>query len=423
MSTLDQAFIKAYTRSPGSQQVPYEQPQAAPTPPPLAYPEPVPAPYPDAGEAWFAAGARHRVDASHPLGVPSGSGPHAHLPPQAYADLAYVNPYYYGAQPPETPTLVSPPHFDLRTMDPEAAAVAAPVDTVTGPEARQTARPAAAPQPAARGRGAPRTQPQLERPADARETLHQAASIRMPSALELPSIFRGLRSDPAAEQVAQTFSPDWEVDHFVWPEICDRLLAAEAVYFQHVGERLLEATQQQHHVLMIAGCRRGEGRTTLALCLARCAAQAGAKVAVVDADLQNPQLGERLGMEIPCGWSEVLRGQAPLNEAAVSSVADHLTLFPLPPAEPAESLAGDERAVTILREISAHYPLVILDVGPLGNDGRHPFSSEEGCPVNAAMVVRDLRYTTERKAQATAELLAETGIPAVGIAENFCSEE
>jgi hypothetical protein len=58
-------------------------------------------------------------------------------------------------------------------------------------------------------------------------------------------------------------------------------------------------------------------------------------------------------------------------------------------------------------------------VGPLGAEERHPFAGDDVCPVNAAIVVRDLRYATERKAIATAQQLERTGIPAVGIAENF----
>jgi Mrp family chromosome partitioning ATPase len=63
--------------------------------------------------------------------------------------------------------------------------------------------------------------------------------------------------------------------------------------------------------------------------------------------------------------------------------------------------------------------LVIVDVGPLGAEDRNPFAGVDGCPVNAAIVVRDLRFTSERKALATAEQLQQSGISAVGVAENF----
>jgi Mrp family chromosome partitioning ATPase len=239
-------------------------------------------------------------------------------------------------------------------------------------------------------------------------------------ALKLPSIFTTADSEAEAKPA---FAPDWEVDRLAWPTVCERLLETEDRYFRSVGQRLKEATQDSHHVVMITGARRGEGRTTLALCLARCAAQAGVSVAVVDADLENPQLGNQLGMETPCSWLEVVAGKSPLNEAAVSSLEDGLTLFPLTGAEDLEAEAGESQLTGVLRTIASHFPLVIIDTGPLGSDERHPFASDEDCPIDTAIVVRDLRNTTEKKAIATAELLQRSGVPAVGIAENFRGTE
>jgi Mrp family chromosome partitioning ATPase len=205
----------------------------------------------------------------------------------------------------------------------------------------------------------------------------------------------------------------------VWPPICERLIEAEQRYFRGVGQRLKAATQDGHHVVLITGARRGEGRTTLALCLARCAAAAGVPTALVDGDLKNPQIGSRLGIETPCGWREVVAGHAPLSEAAVSSLEDHLTLFPLTSADDADVPPGDPSCVAVLQSIARHYPLVIVDVGPLGSDGKHLFATANDCPIDTAIVVRDLRNTTKKKAVATAESLLRGGVPAVGIAENF----
>lgn len=463
MSSLDQAFIKAYKRTPAGVPTAQSYESAQPLVDPLTnpYAGPEPAAQPNVHDTWYESGLRHRFDAPHLTAESATLPPHMHLPPQAYADLGYGSPYY--AMPPHPSGAASGPHFaaappvtlpdpapPLVTDDaPASTPVARSAETRTAPPpeaepalpaprgvlrfeqaeepapaviARQEPRPPEARHPeggrtATRERAAPRLDPET------RDKLEAASTLKMPPPLELPSIFRGA-DDPepvAEEETAKEFAPDWEVDHFAWPKICERLLEAEATYFQHVGERLLEATSKYPHVLMIAGCRRGEGRTTLALCLARCAARAGVKVALLDADFKNPQLGTRLGMEIPCGWSEVLRGKAPLHEAAVASVADQMTLFPLTDLEDVEP--GAAGLIPLVREISGHYPLVVVDVGPLGAEDRHPFASDEACPINAAIVVRDLRFTTEKKALVTAQHLERSGIPAVGIAENFVETE
>lgn len=424
MSSLDQAFIKAYTRNPAAQpSAPAAYaPPAMTAEPAVAYPEPQSGAEPL--DAWYGAGVRYRLDEPHLVANQPNVGPHPHLPPQAYADLAYVNPYYpVQAVAPAVPAAATP------QLDTATSGLAMPGhDAPPAPHFVANPAPVARSTPASTEETRPATQtrtttPQKDRVAS--ETLRTAATVQLPAPLELPSLFRGPQAAGAPADAANAaFAPDWEVDQFVWPEVCEHLLATEATYFRHVGERLAEATAKHHYVLLITGSRRGEGRTTLALCLARCAAQAGVPLALWDADLANPQLGERLGMEIPCGWSEVWRGRAPLNEAAVASVADRLTLFPLAAGESGavEVTPGDERLQTLLREVSGHYPLVIIDGGPLGTDESHLFSGEGVCPINAAMVVRDRRYTTERKVHLIAEQLLQSGIPAVGIAENFCHE-
>lgn len=234
---------------------------------------------------------------------------------------------------------------------------------------------------------------------------------------ESPSLL-ALADLSADQESAQAFAPDWEVDRLAWPAICERLLESEARYFRSVGQRLKEATRDGHHVMMISGARRGEGRTTLALCLARCAAEAGIAVAVVDADLENPQLGSQLGIEPSCSWLEVVAGKSPLNEAAVLSLADGLTVFPLTGWEDALP-RGDPGCCTVLHAIAAHFPLVIVDTGPLPADGQHLFSTADDSPIDTAIVVRDLRHTTEKRTLAAAALLQRGSVPAVGIAENF----
>jgi polysaccharide biosynthesis transport protein len=211
------------------------------------------------------------------------------------------------------------------------------------------------------------------------------------------------------------------VDQFTWPDLCGRLLDAQRRYFRHVGEQLKAATDQSHHVVMVSGCRRGEGRTTLALCLVHSAVAAGVDVAVVDADWQNPQIGTRLGMETPCGWTEALAGKTSLNEAAVTSIKDRLTLFPLSPPSESPVCLGDRRPSRILRKIAACFPLVIIDSGPLGSDDDPLFAGEEDCFIDAAIVLRDVRHTSEEEVLVAARRLQHSGIAAVGIAENFQS--
>ena len=420
MSTLDKAFIKAFekdaasfhhsaTRSPSTTAEP-RSPGAAHTPPPPA------------GTSYEHAPV-HRADVAHETGSQLHA-PHVSFPsPGAYTELAYVNP-----QPGPLPQGISTALEGQQVVPPAPTASAPsvsdpasrPVDAAMQPVPPPMSEVVTAQPP---GTGLqPLVTDAWATPLatdEAKDALRTAASIKLPQPLGLPSAFEALADEAQKRLDAETFAPQWEVDRFVWPDVCHRLLDVERAYFQHVGERLKEATENGRHVLMITGARRGEGRTTLALCLARCAAEAGVGVALVDADLTNPQLGRCLGMETPCSWLDVIVDKAPLSEAAIASIEDRLTLFPLASTEYVD--IPDKRLIALLRNISKHYPLVIVDTGPMPDGDRSPLgdSREESNPIDAAIVVRDLRHTPADQTRATAERLQQSGILAVGIAENF----
>lgn len=219
-------------------------------------------------------------------------------------------------------------------------------------------------------------------------------------------------------------SPLWEVDKFHWPRTCEKLFADEQGYLSRAGDKLLAAVQDGLKVLAITGTRRGEGRTTLALCLARAAAQAGVQVAVMDADFARPQLASKIALEVQFGWQDAALGRVPLSEAAVKSIHDRVTVLPLESAAVTRGLSlADPRVTATIRAASATFDLLILDMGPMASSDSLTFPAGEGCPFDAAIVVRDLRFATATESQTVGEALHDAGVEAVGIAENFVVED
>jgi Mrp family chromosome partitioning ATPase len=224
-------------------------------------------------------------------------------------------------------------------------------------------------------------------------------------------------------EVATDCIPVWEVDRFQWPITVERLTADKSGYFAQAGERLVAAVRDGLRTLAITGSRRGEGRSTLALCLARAAAKAGIQVAVIDADFARPQLAGKIGLEITHGWQDAATGLIPLSEAAVRSLTDNITVLPLEASAARGQLAlSDPRVTATLRAAAATFELVIVDLGPLPTD-EELFPEGEGCPFDAAIVVRDLRYASAAESADVGERLYAAGIEAVGVAENFVVEE
>ena len=112
-----------------------------------------------------------------------------------------------------------------------------------------------------------------------------------------PSPFPVPPSLAAPVPAEREFKPAWEVDHFTWPRLCRRLIARAAEELDRLADALLAANSQGRKVLAMAGCRRGEGATTLLLCAARRLAERGIKPVLVDADLGRPRLAKRLGVQ------------------------------------------------------------------------------------------------------------------------------
>jgi Mrp family chromosome partitioning ATPase len=231
-------------------------------------------------------------------------------------------------------------------------------------------------------------------------------------------------SPPVNDAETSDCVPLWEVDRFQWPTTVERLVSDKDGYFAQASGRLLAAVRDGLRTLAVSGSRRGEGRTTLALALARCAAKAGIQVAVIDADFARPQLAARIGLEVNHGWQDAATGLVPLSEAAVRSLADNITILPLEASAARTSLSlADSRVTATLRAAAATFELVIVDLGPLAVGDELLFPEDEACPLDAAIVVRDLRYASAAESEDIGQRLMAAGVEAVGIAENFVIEE
>jgi len=226
----------------------------------------------------------------------------------------------------------------------------------------------------------------------------------------------------AATPARRKLKPAWEVDRLLWPADADQLYESESEYFRHAGEKLRDASQEGLRVLAVSSTHAGEGCTTLAICLARAAAAAGSKVALLDANLRSPRLGPALGLDFAQSWHETLGGKIPLAEAAVTAIADNVTLIPLSQNALRQGLRLDADGVNdLLDQAGETFDLVIVDLGVPAEQGQSCFQIGQRCPLDAAIIVRDVRATSEEETLESVSRFRELGVDAVGIAENFAS--
>jgi Mrp family chromosome partitioning ATPase len=222
---------------------------------------------------------------------------------------------------------------------------------------------------------------------------------------------------PPTIESPERLSPVWEVDRFLWPDEIEQLFKTQTEYFDYAGKKLVAASREGLKILAITSAQRGEGSTTLALCLARAAAGAGAKVGLLDGNLTRSELGEKLGVEFGSGWQSAAVCEQPLAEAAITGLEEKITLFPSAAGPGSEITSlGDDRVGQVFRAAAASFDLLIIDAGTadLGKNVE---------AVDAAIVARDVRHTSEEETLTVATALRNSGVKAVGIAENFSSSQ
>lgn len=109
-----------------------------------------------------------------------------------------------------------------------------------------------------------------------------------------------------------------------------------------------------------------EGKTTTTAHLALTLAAADKRVCVVEADLRRPRLLHYLGMEGSAGLTNVLIGDADLDDMLQPYGDSNLTVLgcgPIPP-NPAE-LLGSARMRSLVQDLEQRFDIVMIDAPPL----------------------------------------------------------
>ena len=169
--------------------------------------------------------------------------------------------------------------------------------------------------------------------------------------------------------------------------------------------------------MLITSAVGGEGKTTLAAQLAVRCAEAGASTVLIDADLRHATLGRLFEVPDCPGLSDVLRGDAKLEDALVPiSQVGGCQLLPAgsPEANPNRILRGKAFA-PMLEQLRRSFDVVIIDTSPV-------------LPVPDALILGRLadgavlatrhdqsRFPAVERANG---LLAGAGIPVLGVVVN-----
>lgn len=178
----------------------------------------------------------------------------------------------------------------------------------------------------------------------------------------------------------------------------------------------LQFCGQDIQVIAITSCNENEGKTTVALHLARSLAELGKEVLLIDADMRKSVLaGRNSNAKDVVGLSELLTGMVALGEALYQTQYPTLQLFfagKYPP-NPVELLNGKYFSA-LIKETRKAYQYVIIDTPPLGRVIDAAVVAPN-CDGTVLVVGNSTRY---RQAQDVVEQLKKSGSKILGVVRN-----
>ena len=174
-------------------------------------------------------------------------------------------------------------------------------------------------------------------------------------------------------------------------------------------------------VVQVTSSIAGEGKTTTAANLAVVLAQAGLRVALVDADLRRPRIHEVFVLPQTPGFIDLVLGEdakVVVNHVDIGG-GNRLSVFTsgAVPSSPSELLSS-RRTKQLLNEMGGHYDYVIVDSAPI-----LPVSDSVALSgtVDGVIVVAQAGNVTGANLVETVERLDRVSAPILGLVLNRAS--
>ena len=134
-----------------------------------------------------------------------------------------------------------------------------------------------------------------------------------------------------------------------------------------VGERRPGRPKKAGLALVCAGCKDGDGASTMAFNFASAfAAYSSRKVVLVDGNMRDPVLHRQFSAKSPRGLSDVIRGTTPLEEAILEIEPNRFSFLQAGGRvkSPVALFESPEFSI-LVEELRDSYDLVIFDSAPL----------------------------------------------------------
>ena len=127
------------------------------------------------------------------------------------------------------------------------------------------------------------------------------------------------------------------------------------------------APDNPYRTLLVASAGPGEGKTTVACCIAIAMAQAGQRVLLIDCDSRRPRVHRIFGKSSDRGITTMLLEDEPkFDDEAMRTEVPNLSVIPAGPIPPNPAeLFHSERFKSLLAKMKGRFDRVIIDSPPV----------------------------------------------------------
>lgn len=126
------------------------------------------------------------------------------------------------------------------------------------------------------------------------------------------------------------------------------------------------SARQQTKIISVTSALPGEGKTSSSICLASAAARSGIRTLLVDCDSRRQASSRSLAKSITHGLTDVLNGEASLQQAVVHDEDSGVYFLGQKPDEDTPfDLMGSQAMADLLEELRGQFQFVVLDTAPV----------------------------------------------------------
>ncbi|MFN5467854.1 MAG: cellulose synthase operon protein YhjQ/BcsQ [Pirellulaceae bacterium] len=260
----------------------------------------------------------------------------------------------------------------------------------------------------------------VDQPSELKEDSRATALRIHPEIEDHPPVEVAESTSQSTSFQSTAFQSTWEVDGLQWPEMVLALEQHRSDLIDTLGWAQATAHSRGARILWVTSPQARSGRSTIACTLARAASMQGLKTLLIDGDFEHTSLAQQMHLEATLGWEEALEQRISLEEAAIHSLSDQLTLLPrLEKTIPESLLACPEAIAAMLDRLTESFDWIVIDGSPLDAVSLPLWTFPDRTPIDAAIVVMGSGAAEAISYEAACEKIAAMGIESTSRVDNF----